>query len=252
MARLNRILALLAIVALLGALPVPALAQGEPPHVLMGTATINGSPASPGTEIVAMAGGREVGSATARAGGSFRLDLSNPSGQLVTFMISGSQALQTLDGWRSGFVQRNYSLDVLTSGGPGGLDDGLPILPGPPGPPGPQGPPGPPGPQGPPGPDGPPGEVGPPGEPGPPGATGPAGEPGERGAVGPQGEVGETGPRGMDGAQGPPGPQGVQGPQGPAGATGADGSNNIGLIAIVIAVVAVIVAMAVPFLMPRR
>lgn len=252
MVRVSRFLALLAAVAMLGSLPMTALAQGVPPHVLIGTATVDGAPAAEGTDIFGMAGGRQVGSTKVKAGGSFRLDLDDPSGQSVTFMIDGSRAQQTLDNWTSGFVQRNYSLSASTQGDSGVLDDGLPNMPGPPGPRGPQGPPGPPGPAGPPGPDGPRGEPGPPGEPGPAGAPGPPGEPGERGAVGPQGDVGETGPRGVDGAQGPPGPQGPQGPQGPAGDAGAAGSGNMGLMAIVIAILAAVVAIAVPFLMPRR
>ena len=210
MAIVSRFLVPLVIVAMLVALPMTALAQSEPPHVLIGTVTLNGAPAPVGTGIVGMAGGREVGSATARAGGSFRLDLSNPSGQAVTFLVDGVVANQTLTDWRTGFVQRNYKLDAVA----GDAGNGLPVQPGPPGPPGPRGPQGPPGPPGPPGPDGETGPTGPPGEPGPAGARGPAGEPGPRGAVGPQGEIGETGPAGVAGPQGPTGPPGPSRPPG--------------------------------------
>ena len=249
MAIFGRILVLLAIVAILAALPMTTLAQGEPPHVLMGTATLNGAPPPVGSEITARAGDREVGSTTVRAGGSFRIDVENPSGQLVTFMIEGVKAFQTLDGWRSGFVQRNFELAAAASTPSNDIDAMAPGPPGPRGPQGPPGPPGPPGPEGPPGPDGAPGPAGPQG---PAGDTGPAGEAGPRGPVGPQGDIGETGPSGVDGAQGPPGPQGPQGPQGPAGADGTAPRDTSGIIAIIIAIVAVVVAIAMPFVMPQR
>ena len=249
MAIFSRILALLAIVAMLAALPMTTLAQGEPPHVLMGTATLNGAPPPVGAEITAHAGDREVGSTTVRAGGSFRIDVENPSGRLVTFMIGGVRVSQTLDGWRSGFVQRNFELDAAASTPSNNIDA---IAPGPPGPRGPQGPPGPPGPRGPEGPPGTAGAQGPAGPQGPAGATGPAGEPAPRGPVGPQGDIGETGPSGADGAQGPPGPPGPPGLQGPAGAAGTDPRDTSGIIAIIIAIVAVVVAIAMPFVMPRR
>ena len=80
MAKVSRILALLAIVAMLAALPMTALAQQEPPHVVMGMAMVNGATPAAGTEITAHAGAMEVGSAMTKAGGGFRVDVKNPSG----------------------------------------------------------------------------------------------------------------------------------------------------------------------------
>ena len=50
MAKVSRILALLAIVAMLAALPMTVLAQagGEPPHVVIGMAMVNGATAGDG------------------------------------------------------------------------------------------------------------------------------------------------------------------------------------------------------------
>ena len=48
------------------------------------------------------------------------------------------------------------------------------------------------------------------------------------------------------------GPQGPQGAQGPAGSNGMDASGTTGIIAIIIAIVAVVIAIAMPFVMPRR
>ena len=53
MAKVSRILALLAVVAMLAALPMTALAQNEPPQVLIGTAMLNGATPPMGTEITA-------------------------------------------------------------------------------------------------------------------------------------------------------------------------------------------------------
>ena len=115
MAKVSRILALLAIVAMLAALPMTALAQQEPPHVVMGMAMVNGATPAAGTEITAHAGAMEVGSAMTKAGGGFRVDVKNPSGQMVTFMVGGVKASQSLDGWMSGTVQRNFDLSATAS-----------------------------------------------------------------------------------------------------------------------------------------
>ena len=118
MAKVSRILALLAIVAMLAALPMTALAQQEPPHVVMGMAMVNGATPAAGTEITAHAGAMEVGSAMTKAGGGFRVDVKNPSGQMVTFMVGGVKASQSLDGWMSGTVQRGFDLSATASQSP--------------------------------------------------------------------------------------------------------------------------------------
>ena len=115
MAKVSRILALLAIVAMLAALPMTALAQQEPPHVVMGMAMVNGATPATGTEITAHAGEMEVGSAMVKAGGSYRIDVKNPSGSMVTFMVGGVKASQSLDSWMSGTIQRGFSLDATAA-----------------------------------------------------------------------------------------------------------------------------------------
>ena len=154
MAKVSRILALLAIVAMLAALPMTALAQQEPPHVVMGMAMVNGATPAAGTEITAHAGAMEVGSSMVKAGGTFRIDVKNPSGQMVTFMVGGVKASQSLDGWMSGTVQRGFDISATAS---------QVSRPGAPGPPGAQGARG---------------------EQGPAGPAGPSGSPGARGAQG--------------------------------------------------------------------
>ena len=115
MAKVSRILALLAIVAMLAALPMTALAQQEPPHVVMGMAMVNGATPAAGTEVTAHAGAMEVGSAMTKAGGGFRVDVKNPSGQMVTFMVGGVKASQSLNGWMSGTVQRDFDLSATAT-----------------------------------------------------------------------------------------------------------------------------------------
>ena len=161
MAKVSRILALLAIVAMLAALPMTALAQQEPPHVVMGMAMVNGATPAAGTEITAHAGEMEVGSAMTKAGGGFRVDVKNPSGQMVTFMVGGVKASQSLDSWMSGTVQRGFSLDATASQSVGRA--GAP---------------------------GPPGAAGAAGAAGPAGPGGPAGPSGSSGARGAQGPAG--------------------------------------------------------------
>ena len=167
MAKVSRILALLAIVAMLAALPMTALAQQEPPHVVMGMAMVNGATPAAGTEITAHAGAMEVGSAMVKAGGSFRVDVKNPSGRMVTFMVGGVKASQSLDTWMSGTVQRDFDLSATASVATGRV--GAP---------------------------GPPGAPGAAGEQGPAGPAGPSGGPGGRGAQGPAGPAGGNGEAG--------------------------------------------------------
>ena len=223
-------MALIAIAAMLALLPLAVSAQQEPPHVVLGTAMLNGATAALGTEIVAMQGSTKLGSTTTSADGKFTLQIVQPpdSGP-ITFVIAGVDAQQVLTDWEMGKIQRGFLLttpsprrDIIGPPGPGPL----------PSVPGPQGPPGPPGPAGPPG---------PPGHPGPGGPPGPAGAPGADGAVGPAGPKGEPGPSGVAGSPGADGADGSQGRMGPAGA---DASATAGIIAIIISVVAAIVALA--------
>ena len=106
MAKVSRILALLAIVAMLSALPLTAFAQQSPPHVLLGTAMLNGATPPIDTEIVAMQGSDKLGSAMTMAGGKFSLQVMQPSGSgPISFMVAGVDAMERLNNYEIGKIQ---------------------------------------------------------------------------------------------------------------------------------------------------
>ena len=116
MAEVSRILAVLAIVVMLLALPLTAYAQQSPPHVLIGTATLNGATPPIGTEVVAMAGDAKLGSAMTTAGGQFTLQVQRPpGGGAVTFMIAGVNTIQRLAQWEIGKIQSGFNLNATAS-----------------------------------------------------------------------------------------------------------------------------------------
>lgn len=246
MRKIKHILALLAVVAMLSAMPLTAFAQAnDVPHVLLGTAMLNGAIPPTDTEIVAMEGSTKLGSAMTMAGGKFSLQVMRPPNNgPVSFTVSGVSAGERLTAWEFGKIQPGFNISAQASGTVGRV--------GPPGPAGPSGPAGAAGPAGPAGPRGAEGAAGAQGPEGPQGPAGPDGADGARGPVGPQGDPGAPGvpgPAGMDGAAGPQGPAGATGP---AGINGQDASGTLGIVAIIIAIVAAIVAIAMPFVMPRR
>jgi hypothetical protein len=215
MAKVSRILALLAIVAMLSALPLTVFAQQSPPHVLLGTAMLNGAMPPVDTEITAMQGGDKLGSTMTMAGGKFSLQVMQPSGSgPITFMVAGVDAMERLTEYEIGKIQPGFNLSAQASGTVG--------------------------------------RVGPPGPAGPAGPAGPRGPEGPEGHEGHDGHDGAEGPAGPAGAAGPAGPQGPAGAQGPAGDSGSDASGTTGIIAIIIAIVAAVIAIAMPFVMPRR
>lgn len=246
MAKLSRILALLAIVGMLSALPAAALAQSgsDAPHIFIGKATVNGVPATPGSVVTAWDGDKQIASASITAGGAFTLQVARSSGP-ISFQVDGVAANETHPTWqfghRTGTRAAPFTLTVQGQTAP-------------PGAPGPAGPAGPKGDKGDKGDQGDAGAAGAPGARGPAGAAGPAGPQGEAGIRGPEGPQGPQGAPGNDGAQGPAGNDGAAGQTGPAGTPGAAGVNasgTTGIIAIIIAVVAVIIAIALPMTMRR-
>lgn len=244
MAKVSRILALLAIVGMLSALPLTALAQSDAPHIFIGKATANGFPVAAGGTVTAWDGDKQIGSATTTAGGAFTLSVDRSSGP-ISFQINGVAAQETHPTWqfggRNGTPTAPFTLTARGQTAP-------------PGAPGPAGPAGPAGPKGDKGDKGDPGAAGARGAQGPAGPAGTAGEAGIRGPEGPQGPVGERGPAGADGSQGPAGAAGADGQAGAPGTPGAAGVNasgTTGIIAIIIAVVAVIIAIALPMTMRR-
>lgn len=202
-----------------------------PPSFIFGVARADGLPVSEGTVIVAVAGGREIGSAQVRANGEFGpLEMEKPpwGSQIVTFMLGGRMADYTYE-WQPGgreIVTLNADLVMQVSETTFA---------------GPEGPPGPPGPAGAIGPPGPAGNDGVNGKDGRPGRDGRHGQHGLDGAPGPSGAQGMPGAPGIPGDEGPQGPPGAVGPQGDAGSFGYI-SLGVGAIAIVLAALALVVA----------
>ena len=244
MAKLSRILALLAIVGMLSALPAAALAQSDAPHIFIGKATVNGFPATPGGTVTAWDGDKQIGSATIEAGGTFTLNVDRSAGA-ISFQINGVAAQETHPAWEFGGLEGTssdrFALTARGQTAPAGAQ-------GPAGPAGPQGPAGADGADGAAGPVGPAGPQGDAGIRGPEGPQGPQGDAGIRGPEGPQGPKGDPGAAGAAGADGA---AGQTGPAGTPGAAGVNASGTTGIIAIIIAVVAVIIAIALPMTMRR-
>jgi len=239
------ILASLAVIALLLAIPAVVLAQAQPslPAVFGGTVSWDGTPASDGTMVSAWIDGKEVASATA-ADGSYALIISEPqgssfTGKKITFKVGPGTATQTATWEAAGG-------DVLNL-------KAAPVPPPKPvvGPAGPAGPAGSAGKAGAPGPGGGPGPAGPGGSPGKAGAAGAAGAKGPAGSAGSAGPAGSAGSAGKAGPAGSAGSDGAAGPAGAAGAAGAAGGGALAVIALIIAIVAAIGAGGA-FVMGRR
>ena len=240
------ILASLAVIALLLAIPAVVLAQAQPslPAVFGGTVSWDGTSASDGTMVSAWIDGKEVASASA-ADGSYALIISEPqgssfTGKKITFKVGPGTATQTATWEAAGG-------DVLDL-------KAVPVPPPKPvaGPAGPAGPAGSAGKAGAPGPGGGPGPAGPGGSPGKAGAAGAAGAKGPAGSAGSAGPAGSAGSAGATGPAGSAGSDGAAGPAGAAGAAGAAGGGGaLAVIALIIAIVAGIGAGGA-FVMGRR
>ena len=94
------ILASLAVIALLLAIPAVVLAQAQPPRpaVFAGTVSLDGAAAPDGTAVSAWIDGEQVASTTA-SGGIYGLTISQPpggafSGKEVIFMVGNSESLE--------------------------------------------------------------------------------------------------------------------------------------------------------------
>ena len=237
------ILASLAVIALLLAIPAVVLAQAQPPlpSVFGGTVTWDGAPAPDGTAVSAWIDGEQVALTTA-AGGAYALMISQPpggafAGKEVVFMVAESEAPERGTWEPDGGDEINLTAAPVLAPSP---------VAGPAGPAGAAGKAGAPGPGGGPGPAGPGGASGKAGAAGAAGAKGPAGSAGAAGPAGPSGSPGAAGPAGSAGSDG------AAGPAGPAGAVGAAGGGGaMAVIALIIAIVAAIGAGGA-FVMGRR
>jgi len=191
--------------ALLLAIPTAAFAQRVPPHVFVGSVTLDGATAADGAAVTAWIGDEQVASTTA-SGGSYSLIVdqgdSSYAGETVSFKVSGSHAAESATWVQGGGDELDLVASTSTSGASGGS-----------------------------------GEKGAAGAKGAKGATGPAGPAGAAGADGAAGATGAAGPSGAAGADG------SAGPAGPAGAAGADGGGGaLGIVALIVAIVALVAA----------
>ena len=109
-----KILAFLAVMAMVLIVPAVAFAQAVPPHIFIGSVTVNGLSAPSGTVVSAVVGGVEQGNATVSSAGSYTLQVSQGSGTDIIFMVDTLTASETAT-WQQG------GADVLnlTAGGVG-------------------------------------------------------------------------------------------------------------------------------------
>ena len=265
--KLSRSKVLFAFVAMAIMVSIPAvvLAQGTPPHGIVGDVEINGQPAPIGTRVALRFNNGTIDTDTVSTVGIYRVEVPSggpyPRGS-ISFFVNGQRADASLPNgqewtWSGAWREGNLEIVDLSSPATRSQPTNTPrptntrrpvntprptagsaptIIRGPQGPPGATGLPGA---TGIPGPTGLPGGTGIPGDRGPigfPGDQGPPGPEGPRGDQGPQGYIGQTGPQGVAG------PSGLAGPQGPVGPAGSSGNFLIAIIALVVALLALLVA----------
>ena len=100
----TRVLALVTALALLLAIPTSVFAQRVPPHVFVGTVTLDGAAAVDGAAITAWIDGEQV-AATNASGGEYSLLVdqgdNSYAGKPVSFKVSGANAAETA-AWMQG------------------------------------------------------------------------------------------------------------------------------------------------------
>jgi len=228
----TRFLALVTALALLLAIPTSVFAQRVPPHVFVGTVTLDGAGVVDGGAVTAWIDGEQVAAANA-SGGNYSIQIdqgdSSYAGKTVSFKVGGAEVADTAEWIQGGGTVLNLA-GVTASGGGGSGDDGA---------------------------DGEKGNTGLRGLTGVAGPAGPAGSDGSAGPAGAAGSTGSTGAAGSDGSDGAAGSSGSTGSAGPAGpagaagAAGADGSGILGIIALIVAAVALLAAGG-SYMMGRR
>jgi hypothetical protein len=171
-----KILALLAVMAILWTIPAMAFAQEVPPAVVIGTASNNGVPVAAGTTITAHVSGSDVGSALTSAGGKFQVTAKGVKGDTLTFTIGEATASESIKLADSGEILRQ-DLSVGAYSGSAGSAGSK-------------------------------GATGAAGAKGDSGAKGDTGAAGAAGAAGPSGAAGAAGPAGAAGANGADGTSG--------------------------------------------
>ena len=236
-----KLLALMAFMAMVLALPAMVLAQAPPrPAVFGGSATLDGVTATDGTTVTATIDGVVAATTTVcgvacdQTAGNYAFSIAQPpgssyAGKEITFKVGTGTAAQKATWTADGGDILN--LNAVT-GPPPATATPVP-------PPAPV--------VGPAGPAGPAGVVGASGVPGPAGTKGDKGDSGAKGDAGAAGTAGVAGSDGADGAAGAAGPAGASGSTGSAGSAGAAGESAGGggmlsIIALIVAVVALVAA----------
>ena len=232
------ILASLAVIVMLMAIPAVVLAQAQPPRpaVFAGTVSFDGEPAADGTTVSALIDG-EVVASTEATDGTYGLLVAQPpdgafAGKAIAFKVGDSEAAEKGTWEADGGAELN-----LTAVTPPPPATATPV------------PAGPAGAKGATGAAGPAGAKGAAGAAGAAGAKGATGSAGAAGAAGAKGDTGPAGSAGAAGAKGDTGPAGAAGRAGTSGAGGGGGS--LGIIALIIAILAAVGA-AGAFVMGRR
>ena len=223
-----KFLAILAIMVLILTLPSVASAQRLPPHVFVGTASIDDAAAPEGTSVTAWVSGAQVASTTTTgAAGDYVITVdqgdSSFSGETISFQVGGVDAAQTGVWTQGGADLLNLSVSTSTVETPTPEATAEPEV------------------------------VAVPGERGPRGRTGftgrtgsegPAGPRGARGEIGGAGSAGSSGATGSRGAAGPAGAQGATGDAGSlglSGAVGEDGDSSVlGIVALILGIIAIV------------
>ena len=105
--------------------------SGVPPHIFIGTANLNGSPAGQGVAIDAYDGGRLIGATVTQAGGRFSIHTHRAEG-VITFRVNNQAAAESWPAWRQGQVTTGFNLTAAGNSGnetdPGRLFAALPAL----------------------------------------------------------------------------------------------------------------------------
>ena len=210
-----KLLALLAVMAMVLIVPAVAFAQAVPPHIFIGSVTVNGLSAPSGTVVSAVIDGVEQGNATVSTAGSYTLQVSQGSGTDVVFMVDTLTASETAT-WQQGGADV-VNLTAGTGAAATSTEAGA---------------------------DGAKGSKGSKGDKGDAGDRGPAGPAGPAGAAGADGSDGKAGAAGSDGSAGAAGSDGKAGAAGPAGS---GGGGPVGLIALILSIVAILGVIGVYF-----
>ena len=118
----TRFLALVTALALLLTIPTAVFAQRVPPHVFVGTATLDGATAVDGTAVTAWVDGVQVTS-TNVVGGAYTLLVdqgdSNYGGKTVIFRVGAATADQTATWIQGGGDELNLTATTGAGGGAG-------------------------------------------------------------------------------------------------------------------------------------